>query len=45
MFGLQNKFASIVQKIEATKVKYRESLSELEVLYGSLSQRAFMENL
>lgn len=42
---LQNKFASIVEKVEATKAKYRESLSELEALYGSLSQRAFKGEL
>jgi type I restriction enzyme S subunit len=41
----QNKFASVVEKVEATKVKYRESLSELEALYGSLSQRAFRGDL
>lgn len=43
--SLQNKFAAIVEKIEATKVKYRESLSELEALYVSLSQRAFRREL
>jgi len=42
---LQNKFASVVEKVEATKVKYRESLSELEALYCSLSQRAFRGEL
>ncbi len=44
-FQLQNKFASVVKKVEATKVKYRESLSELEALHGSLSQRAFRGEL
>jgi len=42
---LQNNFASVVEKVEATKVKYRESLSELEALYCSLSQRAFRGEL
>lgn len=42
---LQNKFAAIVEKVEAMKVKYNESLVELEKLYGSLSQRAFRGEL
>jgi|GEM_PF-698226 len=40
---LQNEFASIVEKVEALKEKYEASLTELENLYGSLSQRAFKE--
>lgn len=42
---LQNQFASIVEKVEAIKSKYTESLTELENLYGSLSQRAFRGEL
>ncbi len=42
---LQNKFASVVEKVEDTKVKYRESISELEAVYVSLSQRAFRGEL
>jgi len=42
---LQNMFATVVEKVEATKVKYRESLFELEALYGSLTQRAFRGEL
>jgi type I restriction enzyme S subunit len=42
---LQIKFAAIVEKVEAMKVKYNESLVELEKLYGSLSQRAFRGEL
>lgn len=42
---LQNKFAGIVEKIEALKAKYSMSLAELENLYGSLSQRAFKGEL
>lgn len=38
---LQNAFASFVEKIEALKRRYQQSLGELENLYGSLSQRAF----
>lgn len=43
--SLQNKFAAIVEKVEAMKVKYNESLVEMEKLYGSLSQRAFQGEL
>ena len=42
---LQNQFATIVEKVEALKVKYTQSLTELENLYGSLSQRAFKGEL
>lgn len=42
---LQNQFAAIVNKVEALKAKYTQSLSELENLYGSLSQRAFKGEL
>ena len=42
---LQNKFAAIVAKVELMKVKYNESLIEMEKLYGSLSQRAFRGEL
>lgn len=42
---LQNKFASIVEKAEKVKEQYRESLKELENLFGSLSQKAFKGEL
>lgn len=42
---LQNQFAAIVEKVEHLKAKYTESLTELENLYGSLSQRAFKGEL
>jgi len=42
---LQNQFAEIVEKVEAMKETYSESLRELENLYGSLSQRAFKGEL
>ncbi len=42
---LQNKFAQIVEKVESIKTKYEASLTELENLYGSLSQRAFRDEL
>ncbi|MFF2092138.1 restriction endonuclease subunit S [Paenibacillus sp. NPDC058174] len=38
---LQNQFVEIVKKVESLKVKYSQSLIELENLYGSLSQQAF----
>jgi len=38
---LQDKFATIVQQVEATKAHYQKSLDELHQLFGSLSQRAF----
>lgn len=42
---LQTQFAQIVEKTEALKVQYQNSLQELENLYGSLSQRAFRGEL
>jgi len=42
---LQTQFAQIVEKTEALKSQYQQSLQELENLYGSLSQRAFKGEL
>lgn len=42
---LQNQFAAIVKEVESIKKDYKQSLSELENLYGSLSQRAFKGEL
>ncbi|HPE74779.1 MAG TPA: restriction endonuclease subunit S [Draconibacterium sp.] len=42
---LQTKFAQIVEKAEALKAQYQQSLQELENLYGSLSQKAFKGEL
>ncbi len=42
---LQNQFAQIVEKTDALKAQYQQSLLELEILYGSLSQRAFKGEL
>lgn len=42
---LQTQFAQIVEKIEALKTQYQQSLQELEHLYGSLSQKAFRGEL
>ena len=42
---LQNKFAAIVEKVEFLKALYQQSLSELENLYGALSQKAFKGKL
>jgi type I restriction enzyme S subunit len=41
----QKQFAAIVEKIDSLKTKYTKSLTELENLYGSLSQRAFKGEL
>lgn len=41
----QNQFAAIIEKVEALKAKYTQSLTELKNLYGSLSQRAFKGEL
>lgn len=38
---LQTQFAQIVEKTEALKAQYQQSLQGLENLYGSLSQKAF----
>lgn len=40
-FDLQNKFAVVVEKIEGIKSRYQQSLTDLEALYGTLSQQAF----
>ena len=42
---LQNVFAALVMKTESQKEKCKNSLTELENLYGSLSQRAFKGEL
>jgi len=44
-FPLQNKFAALVKKIDSLKSQYQQSLSELENLYASLSQKAFKGEL
>jgi len=43
--SLQTQFAQIVEKTEALKTQYQQSLQELESLYGSLTQRAFRGEL
>lgn len=43
--SLQNNFAEIVSKTETLKQQYRQSLLELENLFGSLSQQAFKGEL
>ena len=42
---LQNQFAAIVQKVESLKARYQYSLSNIENLYGALSQKAFKGEL
>lgn len=43
--ALQTQFATIVTKTETLKEQYKNSLQELENLYGSLSQQAFKGEL
>jgi type I restriction enzyme S subunit len=43
--SLQTQFAQIVEKTEVLKTQYQQSLTELENLYGSLSQKAFKGEL
>lgn len=43
--SLQHQFADIVEQVELLKSKYTQSLSELENLYGSLSQLSFKGEL
>jgi len=42
---LQDRFEEIATKVEGTKSCYRQSLANLEVLYGALSQQAFAGEL
>ena len=42
---LQNQFASIVKKVDSLKREYQASLTELENMYGVLSQKAFKGEL
>ena len=42
---IQSQFAVIVEKIEGIKSRYQQSLSDLETLYGALSQQAFKGEL
>ena len=42
---LQNEFSSIVEKVENLKSRYQQSLTDLEALYGALSQKAFKGEL
>lgn len=42
---LQDKFATVVKKVETLKEKFQSHLKELENLYGSISQKAFKGEL
>lgn len=44
-FEMQNRFAVVVEKIEGIKSRYKQSLVDLETLYGALSQQAFKGEL
>lgn len=43
--ALQNKFTTIVEKVESLKSRYQQSITDLEALYGALSQQAFKGEL
>jgi type I restriction enzyme S subunit len=43
--SLQTQFATIVEKVEALKTQYQQSLTELQNMYGVLSQKAFKGEL
>jgi type I restriction enzyme S subunit len=43
--SLQNQFASIVEKVETLKIRYQQSLVDLEILYGALNQESFRGDL
>ena len=43
--NIQNQFAAIVEKVEGLKSRYQQSLTDLESLYGALSQKAFKGEL
>jgi type I restriction enzyme S subunit len=42
---IQHQFAAIVEKVEALKSGYQQSLTDLAALYGALSQQAFKGEL
>ena len=42
---LQKDFAVIAEKVEGIKSRYQQSLTDLEALYGALSQQAFKGEL
>lgn len=42
---LQNQFGAFVEKVEGIKTHYQQNLTDLETLYGALSQQAFKGEL
>lgn len=42
---LQNQYAAIVEKVEGIMARYQQSLTDLESLYGAISQKAFKGEL
>lgn len=42
---LQDRFGKIACKVEGAKLRYQQSLADLEILYSALSQRAFKGEL
>jgi len=45
LIDLQGQFAAIVEKVEGIKFRYHQNLTDLESLYGALSQQAFKGEL
>lgn len=43
--AIQNQFSLIIEKVESIKSRYQKSLTDLETLYGALSQKAFKGEL
>ena len=42
---LQNQFEAIISKVESLRDRYTQSLTNMESLYGTLSQKAFKGEL
>jgi type I restriction enzyme S subunit len=42
---IQNQFSCVVEKVEGIKFNYQQNLTDLETLYGALSQQAFKGGL
>lgn len=42
---LQKQFSGVVKKVEGIRSRYKQSLTDLETLYGALSQKAFKGEL
>lgn len=43
--GLQGQFAAVAEKVQDIRTRYQQSLTDLETLYGAISQKAFKGEL